>query len=181
MPAVDSDQLCESIHDLKEAAVEALNNESVEDFENVERSLAEINGYLRELHQAQWSDQARTTLRRLEKNEHLAESDHDVIRAFLIADAESYIAHENNFHDWTKELKRLLDSCETRARQGDPESVLAMRGMIKDAVRLVPDIRNYLDEKRRVEKFDRSFASMDGSTREMLHRLLKEQLRSPRR
>ena len=51
--------------------------------------------------------------------------------------------------------------------------------MIKDAIRLVPDIRNYLDDLHRVEMFNQSLGALDDPTRATLARLLKEQLHIP--
>ena len=63
----------------------------------------------------------------------------------------------------------------------DQDSIGDLRGVLIDAIRLVPDIRNYLEERQRVEKLDRALESLDDASREMLTRLMKEQLRSAKR
>jgi len=58
---------------------------------------------------------------------------------------------------------------------------LQFRGVLKDAIRLVPDIRNYLEERRRVEKFEVALHTFDATSRNALARLLTEQLGSDSR
>ncbi len=181
MTMVDTDQLVETVQGLKEAATSALVNESADDFEAFERYLNEIDAFVREIQQSLWADEARATLRRLEKGEALDNHDSDLIRAFLISDAQGYLAHENNYNDWLNELKRLVDDLCKRVNTTDRETIADLRGVLKDAIRLVPDIRNYLDEKRRVEKFEQALETLDKSSRDMLVRLLREQLRCPTR
>jgi cell fate (sporulation/competence/biofilm development) regulator YlbF (YheA/YmcA/DUF963 family) len=178
---VVADQLCETIQSLKHAAQSALANEAVEEFSNVERYVNEIEGYARELQQSLWADEARGVIRRLEKNEPLTPADQDVIRAMLISDAEGYIANENNFNDWVAELNRLIKDLERRASNVNRKSIADFRGVLHDAIRLIPDIRNYFTEKRRIEKFENAISSFDKSSRELLHRLLNEKLRCPKR
>ena len=181
MTATETDQLLDTIQSLRGAAESALNNESSEEFSNVERYVNEIEAYVRAIQQSMWADEARGVIRRLEKSEPLTPADNDVIRAFLISDAEGYVANENNFKDWVAELKRLINDLETRANTIDRDSIADFRGVLHDAIRLVPDLRNYYTERRRIEKFEQAIATFDKSSREMLHRLLTEKLRSPNR
>lgn len=181
MTMVETDQLVDTVQGLKEAAKIALANDSAEDFEAFERHLNEVEAFVREVQQSLWADDARTTIRRLEKGEPLNAQDTDLICAFLISDAERYLKQENNYHDWLKELERLVEDLSQRVNLVDRDTIADLRGVLKDAIRLVPDIRNYLDEKRRVEKFEQALGALDQSSRDMLVRLLREQLRSPTR
>ena len=181
MTMVETDQLVETVQGLKEAAKNALANESAEDFEAFERYLNEVDAFVRETQQSLWANEAQATVRCLEKGDPLNEPDHDLIRAFLVSDADHYLALENNYNDWLKELKRLVDDLCKRVNTVKRDTIAYLRGVLKDAIRLVPDIRNYLDEKRRVEKFDQALVTLDNSSRDMLVRVLREQLRSPTR
>ena len=181
MTMVETDQLVETVHGLKEASASALANESAEDFEAFERYLNEVDAFVRETQQSLWANEAQATVRRLEKGDPLNELDTDLIRAFLISDAERYLALENNYNDWLNELKRLVDDLCKRVNTVDRDTIADLRSVLKDAIRLVPDIRNYLDEKRRVEKFEQALGTLDKSSRDLLVRVLREQLRSPTR
>ncbi len=181
MPTIDTDQLTDSIHGLKDAAKNALAHESVEDFEAFERHISEVEAFVREVQQSQWANDAKGTIRRLEKGDPLTEADNELIRTFLISDAERYLAHENNYNDWLHELKRLIEEVGRRVNTVDRNSIADLRGILKDAIRLAPDIRNYLEEKRRVEKFEGALGTLDKPARDMLVRVLREQLRSGNR
>ena len=181
MSTVDTAQLSETMQGLQTSATEALRNHSADDFEAFERYLSEVEGYVREVQQSLWADEAKATIRRLEKGEPLTPQDQDLLRSFLISDAQAYLQHENNFADWVRELERLVATLSKRVAKIDKNTVAELRGVLKDAIRLVPDIRNYLDEQRRVEKFEQALKNMDKSSCTLLLRLLKEQLRSDKR
>lgn len=181
MTMVETDQLVDTVQGLQEAAKSALANESAEDFEAFERYLSEVDAFVRETQQSLWASEAQGTVRRLEKGDPLSEQDTNLIRTFLISDADRYLKHENNYHDWLNELKRIVDDLCKQVNTVDRDTIADLRGILKDAVRLVPDIRNYLDEKRRVEKFEQALQNLDKSSRDMLVRVLREQLRSPTR
>jgi hypothetical protein len=181
MSTVDTTQLSETMLGLENSAAEALRNQSTDDFEAFERYLSNVEAYVREVQQALWADEARTTIRRLEKGEPLTPADQTLIRSFLISDAQAYLRQENNFADWVRELERLVATLSDKAGHIDKNSIADLRGVLKDAIRLVPDIRNYLDEQRRVEKCEQALHNLDKSSRDMLLRLLKDQLRCGKR
>lgn len=179
--SIDTAQLSESILGLQDAAGNALQNQSSEDFEAFERYLNEVEAYVREIQQSLWSQEAKGTIRRLEKGDNLTEADFSLIRSFLVSDAQAYLRHENNFSDWVKELERLISNLGTRVNVVDRNSIADLRGVLRDAIRLVPDIRNYLDEQRRVEKCEQALKNLDSSSRTLLLTLLRDQLRSEKR
>lgn len=181
MPTVATSKLAECIEALKEAGHFALDHPTVEDFIDLERQLTTTEAMIREFQQGMWATEVKATIKRLEKNQPLTEADRDVIRTFIVSDAEHYLAQENNFHDWLREFRRLLDELARRAHMVDRGTIGELRGVMKDAVRLVPDIRNYLEEQRRVDRFDLAQADLDTQSRTMLARILKEQITSSSR
>ena len=181
MTTATTTELADCIATLKQAGERALTNPQVDDFLEIERYLGQLESMVRETQQSMWSREAKDTIRRLERQEPLTPQDHDVIRTFIVSDAEHYLDQENNFGDWLNEFRRLIDELGKRANAVDRESIGALRGVLKDANRLVPDIRNYLEEKQRVQKFDLTQGDLDPQTRELLARVLKEQLTSSNR
>lgn len=181
MPVAATDELTQTIHDLKQAADTALAQESPEGFSNFEKFVNEVEAYVREVQQSMWADQAKHAIRALEKGEVLTGDDRDVIRTFLVSDAERYVYHENNFGDWKRELRRLMDDLVQRSNTVDRDTIGDLRGVLKDGIRLVPDIRNYLEERQRVDKFQQALDTLDQQSTAMLIQLMKEQLKSPKR
>jgi len=181
MPLAATDELTQTIHDLKQAADSALSRKTPEGFSDFEKFVSEVDAYVREVQQSMWADQAKQAIKALEKGDALTEDHKDVIRTFLVSDAERYLEHENNFDDWTQELRRLMDELTRRCNTVDRHSIGDLRGILKDAVRLVPDIRNFLEEHHRVDKFEKALNSLDQQSTSMLIQLMKEQLSSPKR
>jgi len=181
MTTTTADQLTDTIANLKDSAAAALETPDVEHLIELERYVNEVDAYVREVQQSLWASQAKAAIRSLERGEPLTEADREVIRAFIVSDAEGYLAHENNFADWQRELSRLMDDLSRRANQVDRNTIADLRGVLQDAIRLVPDIRNYLEERRRVEKFEAALDDPDKPSREMFARLLTEQLRCTNR
>lgn len=144
--------------------------------ELVERQISKLDILAREAQQSMWAVEVRTAIRRLENNETLSEADLDVVRTFLISDAEQYLALENNFDEWVRELNRLIDDVSHRCSRIDRHNIAELRGVLKDMSRLAPDIRNHLDEERRVLVFHNAVRSLDAAARKSLAHLLREQL-----
>ncbi|MGD2108124.1 MAG: hypothetical protein PVI86_01905 [Phycisphaerae bacterium] len=181
MPVAAIDELTQTIQDLKQASDTALSQENAEAFSDFEKFVNEVEAYVREVQQSMWADQAKRAIKALEKGDALSGEDRDVIRTFLVSDAERYVHHENNYGDWKRELQRLMDDLVSRANVVDRDSIGDMRGVLKDAIRLVPDIRNYLEERQRVDKFQQALNTLDQQSKDMLARLMKEQLKSAKR
>lgn len=181
MPAIDTNPIQELIEYIKESVTASLQAGSADEFASVEQQFSQLDAACRELQQALWAQEAREAIRHLESDEPLTATDLEVIRVFLISDADRYLAVENNYHDWLNELQRLLDEISKRAFNLSRESVGDLRGFVKDAVRLVPDIRNYLEERVRIEKCKNALDSLDSTSRTLLARVLKDDLSSPNR
>ncbi len=204
MPTTATMSLTDAADTLQRAADSGLQNQSADEFETLERHLARFEAAVRERQQALWATEVRTALKHLEHRAPLTPADQQVIRVFLVSDAEQYLAQENNFPDWTAELRRLLGDITRRAQEIDgisspgsaesptltagaaspnnPRDAIAqLRGVLKDAIRLVPDIRNYLDEQRRVALFNEALTHIEEQTRQTLIQLLQDQLSDPTR
>ncbi|MCP4250349.1 MAG: hypothetical protein GY778_25175 [bacterium] len=181
MTASATDQLADRADALRQAAAQALNTETAEEFGQFERQLNRLDALVRETQQALWTDEADTAIEHLESGQPLTESDQKVIRTFLISDAEHYLAVENNYADWIAEFQRLIDEIGDRASTADHGTIGELRGLLKDAIRLVPDIRNYLEERQRVERCRMALHTFDAASRSALVRVLREQLERPNR
>jgi len=178
MTTANTCELSDLVNEFRRSATDALARKSVEGWERFEKQIGELETSLRELQQSLWADEVRQAVRRLEKGDALTEADVEVIRTFLVSDAEHYLAMENNYQDWVDEFQRLADDIARRVEGLDRDSIGELRGVLKDARRLVPDIRNYLEEQARVERFNVALHTFDAASRAALARVLKEQLTS---
>jgi chromosome segregation ATPase len=174
-------KISEEAEVLSQTAAEAVNSRSPEAFESLEQCANHFASMLREVQQADLRPRITAAIRHLESGRPLSPDERDAVRKLIVGDAERYLAFENNFDDWMNELQRLTNEIAQTAATADEEQLANLRGMIKDATRLVPTMRAYAEEKRRLEQFDRAFASLDGANRDILVQLLREMLDSPTR
>lgn len=182
MTVTQTNEWAECVDNLRRLTANALKSENADDFGIVEAQINRLEASVRELQQEVWSEQALVAIQHLDAGEQLSDQDVEVIKTFLVSDAERYLALENNYHDWINELNRLLDDVSQRVdKLDDPNNVADLRGVLKDAIRLVPDIRNYLDEKNRLDRFQQALGALDPQARQMLSQILKEQLTSATR
>jgi len=174
-------KLTEEADILSQTAANALNNRTPEAFESLEQCANHFAEMLREVQQADLRPQVKAAIHHLESGRPLTPEEQAAIRTLLVGDAERYVALENNFDDWAGELERLTDQISRAANAADDENLANLRGMIKDAARLVPSMRAFAEEQRRVEQFDRAIAGLDDANRTLLVQLLREMLDKPTR
>jgi hypothetical protein len=181
MATAQAHEMTGIVEGLKRSANDALHRESPDDFAIVEQQVNLLDAKVRDFQQATWVNEAMTAAHHLEDGDALSDADLAVIRAFLISDAEHYVMHEDSYMAWVHQLNHLMDDIAHRLEQVDRESIADLRGVTKDAVRLMPDIRNYLDEKRRINQFESALKSLNHSSRDTIARILREHLASARR
>jgi hypothetical protein len=181
MSTVETNQLRDVATSLQEWANEAIRKASAEEFERFEKGLNDFEAACREVQQDLWADQAQAAIQRLRDGDPLGDADREVIRAFLVSDAEYYLKLENDFDNWIAELHRLLGDIASRIGNLNRDSVAELRGVLKDAIRLVPDIRNYLEERERVNRCKAAMEDLDSDSRKLLARILEQDLEDPNR
>ena len=94
-------------------------------------------------------------------------------------DADNYIKLENNFKDWTEELKRLTSEInKIKDSSLDLSTAVKLRAILQDGVRLLPNIIFFLEQKRRLGNFQEATAELDSEEKDLLSKLLKQKLES---
>ena len=69
----------------------------------------ELDQYLREYLQDLTGEDVKKVIKKLKGSDPIMPNDLEFIRLWLVGDAEYYLKYENNFNDWSKELKRLME------------------------------------------------------------------------
>lgn len=141
--------------------------------------IGELEEYLREYQQGLSGDDIKKIIRKLKSGEVIAPTDLDLIRLWLVGDADYYVQHENNFKDWSHELARLID----QTRQADVDTpnvttVARLRSVFRDANRVIADLMYFVQQKDRVNKFNESTQDIDDEERAILIRLLEQKMKS---
>lgn len=167
--------------DLQATAQNAIQDPTPEAFSLLEHQINRFESQVRELQQSIWAPKARAAIRKLQTGKPIDAEAVATIRALVVSDAEHYLKHENNLDDWLEELQRLISTIAELSQLSDESSLADLRGVVRDAVRLVPNIRAYTDERRRLTRFDAALAHLDDDNRRLLAQLLIEKLDSPHR
>jgi hypothetical protein len=104
----------------------------------------------------------------------------ELIKLWIVGDAESYTKMENNFQNWLQEFKRL----ETVLKEYDNidcslNDLFKLHGTLQDAIRISYDIANFLDNKERITKFEKAASNVSNLDTNLLVRILTAKLQSP--
>jgi hypothetical protein len=141
--------------------------------------LGELDIYLREYLQDLTGDDVKKVIKKLKSGDAIAPPDLDLIRLWLVGDADYYVQHENDFNNWSKELARLIDHTRNYdVDNPDVATVARLRSIFRDASRVIADIMYFVQQKDRVSKFDESTQEIDDEERAILVRLLDQKLKS---
>lgn len=179
--AQDAGSFTQAVEDLKVLTKSALSGGTAEKYETLEQHINRLDSALREFEQSQLKGDVDKAIRALAAGRPLSREEQAAVRAIIVGDAEAYLKMENNFKEWQTELKRLEGEMERLARSPNLDAVQELRGVVKDAVRLLPIIRSYAEEKDRLDRFNTAFAHLDDDNRELLVTLLREKLSSTTR
>ncbi len=153
---------------------------STEDFSQVGRNLVSARDRAREDLQAATAQEIRPIIKKLEKNEPLTDAEKNLVRLWMVGDAEAYTRLEDDYREWVDEFKRLSRALkEAEGQSGSVPELLNAYGLLEDAVRVAADLQFYLEEKERIGKFEQAIKALDRSDSKLLADILKEKLSSP--
>jgi hypothetical protein len=139
--------------------------------------LNDLEGYMREYIQDTTQDEIKKLLNKLRNGGDLTRDELQSMKLWIVGDAAHYTRMENNFDDWTQELKRLTDEINCRKSPNpDLETAVELRALLQDGIRLLPNIIYFLQEKSRVNKFHVAAYELDRKERAFLIELLKEKM-----
>ena len=139
----------------------------------------ELDQYLREYLQDLTGHDVKKVIKKLKASDPITANDLEFNRLWLVGDADYYVKYENNFNDWTKELKRLMDEINScNVDNPDAATVAKLRSLFRDASRVVADIFYYAEQKDRIKKFNDSTQDIDSEERAIMVRLLEQKLKS---
>ncbi|HSA32069.1 MAG TPA: hypothetical protein P5160_09775 [Candidatus Omnitrophota bacterium] len=140
----------------------------------------ELGKYLREYIQAQTGADIKMVINKLRSGKDLSDEEMELIKLWIVGDAQYYTQLENNVKDWGEELKRLV--AEIARHKDSPatvETASYLRGLFRDGSRVITDIFYYLEQKDRIARFQEASWKHDLSDRAILINLLEQKITSP--
>lgn len=135
---------------------------------------------VRETLQHMTSGDIRQILDRLQSGKAPTPGDLDIIKLWIVGDADSYTRMENNFEDWLEEYARLEDILkEYEEKDCDAKDLFRLQGILEDAIRVSYDISNFLEKQERLARFEATVkdkTDWDRDSLEFLVGILTEKL-----
>lgn len=167
-------------------AREAADSEDRATLERLEMELGSLRSLARERMQARYRDAYEELAAKLEGSEPLSDGDRRLLAVIATGAASVYLRNENDLDAWRKEIRRLAEVLE-RTPEPDGGSgseflrYLHVQATVEEAMRVVPDVRFFLEEGERLRRFQSASREIDPDERRFLARLIRDQLASDRR
>lgn len=169
------------IKQLAEVATQSLRHESEDFYEQVQTEVQALEALARETFQAKLSDLYWSILGKLEEGQGLTTAEYDILEMLMVGEAKYYLKFENDVDHWKNELRRLLEEIKKQQAAGldEIDSLMRLRALCREAMRVLPDLAYYFREKERVRKFEAATeGAIDVDTRRSLANLIKEMMDS---
>jgi hypothetical protein len=117
---------------------------------------------------------------KLEKNQPLSEEEKQVVRLWVVGDAEGYLKMENNLKEWLEEYRRLMDVIAGyEGKSGSIQELVEVHGVLEDAIKVADAIAHYLDDKERVTRFNNAMTNLNAQDNKFIAGILKSMMSSP--
>ena len=164
---------------LNEDYQSAIQSNNGDGYSRLSTILGELESVVREYIQDITEDQIKNIIEKLKNGDDISIEDKDFIRLWIVGDADYYTKLENNFEDWKKELDRLMGEINHyQIDNPDVETASKLRGLFRDASRVIADIFYFTQQRERIERFQASTDEIDQTERAILIRLLEQKIKS---
>lgn len=163
------------------AAVQSLKAETSAAIHTAMAEVGQLNTQARETLQARLNDHLWPVVAKLENGDALAAAEQDMLQTLVVGDAKYYVKYEDNVESWKAEIERLAEAIRRLQAAGlnDLDSLMHLQALCHEAMRILPDLAFFYEEKERAHRFDEAMRSaIDRDTRRTLANLIKEMLAS---
>lgn len=175
------DDVTARINEIADMATRSLEAEASTGYEMLSSHVHKLEAQAREAFQAKLGDHFWPIVEKLENGVPLAAAEQDMLQLFVVGDAKYYVKYENDVENWKHEINRLLEEIKRLQASGlaEMDSLMHLRALCREAMRVLPDLAFYYREKERVHKFDEALrGAIDRDTRRFLANLIKDMLAS---
>ena len=169
------------INELLGSSAQTFKQETEVNYQQLQAQVFDLEGLAREAFQSKLEDLYWPILEKLEEGKALTTAEHDIVELLMVGEARYYLRYENDVNQWKGELKRLLEEIKKQQVAGldEIDSLMRMRALCREAMRVLPDLAYYFRERERVRRFeDATSGAIDVETRRALANLIKEMMES---
>jgi hypothetical protein len=144
-------------------------------------ALASLDDELRDQIQVATAVQVTRLIDVLQADGPVGPADFELIRLWLVGDAEYYVKMENDFPAWVSELDRLIGVLRDLRTEAMTTSTLSrMEATIRDALRVASDVVFYRQQEERLRSFQNATKSLTREDKRTLAGILAQKLSSER-
>jgi hypothetical protein len=116
---------------------------------------------------------------KLENQQPLNQAEKEMVKLWVVGDAEGYVKMENNFQDWLQEYRRLMDEIATwEGKTGSIQEMVEVHGVLEDAIKVADDVAHYLEDRERVSRCEAALTNLNAEDNKFIAGLLKSLLSS---
>ena len=116
---------------------------------------------------------------KLENNQPLTDAEKQTVKLWVVGDAEGYLQMENNFQDWLKEYRRLLDVIAAwEGKTGSVQELVEVHGVLEDAIKVADAVAHYLEDQERVVRCENALSNLNVEDNKFIAGMLKSMLAS---
>ena len=174
-------QVEDKINQIVENASQAFKQETADNYRKLQDEVAILEGLAREAFQAKLEDMYWSILVKLEEGQGLTTAEYNVLELLVVGEAKYYIRYEKDVENWRGEARRLVEAFRKQQATGVDEidSLMRLRALCREALRVLPDLAYYFRERERVQQFeDATREAIDVETRRGLANLIKDMMDS---
>jgi hypothetical protein len=147
------------------------------DYELLNAHVIELEELSREAIQAQLRTECEKVLDQLDKGQPLTPQQLSTVRVFIVGESEAYVKSEKEVDTWRAEIRRLFGELEQLGAIDGVDSLLQLRAICLETIRVIPDLTFYLEQKERIQKFDAATSKpLEADTAKVLREILQSML-----
>ena len=177
-------ELPQAFSALVEAITSSIENAKRKDNSDAYRSLTgflrDAKAEMRECIQELTRESMLEIIQKLESGQGLGAEDIDLVRLWIVGDADSYLRAENNYKDWIRELDRIEgDISAVKNQQIETKNFSRLQALLTDMDRTAQNVFMYLSERERVSRFEQATKQLDSRAGAVMAELLNKYLEKP--
>jgi DNA polymerase I-like protein with 3'-5' exonuclease and polymerase domains len=172
----------EYLNGISRAMKQAQADNTSESYGYVATELVKSKDSIRQAIELATAEAVAAIIGKLENNQPLNEAEKQTVKLWVVGDAEGYMKMENNFQDWLKEYRRLLDViADWENKTGSVQELVEVHGVLEDAIKVADAVAHWLEDRERVARCETALNNLSAEDNKFIAGLLKSMLASPAR
>ncbi len=156
---------------------EAAARNTSEEFGQVANDLVKIKEKVQKAIQVQTAPAIRAIIHKLEQNQPLTSEEKEAVKLWVVGDAEGFVEMEDTLREWQEEYQHLTAAIQDFEPKGESvQDLVSVHGLMEDAIQVADDLAHFLEDKERLERFEKAINDLDAVGSKFIAQLLKSEL-----